>query len=212
MRDTFLSILMVAVIVLIIVYKLFTGIMNTNEAMIDDQEIAASATEITSNSVTEITTKKQRKITTEATNEATTNDYETLKYNVLDDIDKCQYNILAYFDELVSADEMGATGYYRVANDILDNSSMMYPNYKYEEYGGTYYKLIQTLHTQLINAADSIVKMYDKPDKQIKYQVEMEDSLAALKYGITLIEDTRTEWLKECGWFTEEEIGWLTSE
>ncbi len=156
-----------------------------------------------------ITTKTTK---VETTTEITTVDYELLKYDVLDDIDNCETNIRTYLDELVSAADSGSTGYYRVANDILKNTTIICPEHKYKEYGGTYYELVDTLYTQLIKAANSIVKMYDNPDKQVKYQVDMEDSLSALKYGITLIENTRLQWLKDCGWFTEEEIGWVTSE
>lgn len=158
-----------------------------------------------------ITTTKATTVTTtvEPTTESTTLTFD--KYAVLDDIDRCEANIRTEFSELIEAGNSSSTGYYRKAKEILSDLSIITPNTKYAEYGGSYYKLIDTLSVQLYSASKNIIKMYEKPDKQVKYQVELEDNLANLKYGITLIENTRLQWLKDCKQFTDEEISWVTS-
>lgn len=204
MKDTFLSFLIVAVIALIIGYKLFTGIMNTNEAMIAEQEIAAANTEATTNSITETTTKKHRETTTETT----TNEFELIKYDAQSNLGSRSVYIKNAFDELLAAADSGDLEIYRVANNIIRDRGLR-PDAKYKEIAGTYYELVNTCYVQLFTAAQDIVDYYDNTDNKGKNLLNIQDTLTSLKYGLSLIDQTRLEWLQNSGLFTDEEINYL---
>lgn len=192
MKDTFLSFLIVAVIALIIGYKLFTGIMNTNEAMIADQEIAASTTEVTTSSITETTTQKHR----ESTTETTTSYYLSIKNEANNNFNSAVENIRQAYDELLSSADNGNTEIYKAANSIVNNTNI-YPDVKYKEIGGLYYDLIDRCGSLLYFASQNIIHLYETRSNDSNYLVSITDDLTELNYALSLINETRDLWLQD---------------